>query len=86
MRSYNNVPAGIIAFLLTGIMGAAPTASTAGLDSGVGRFTVTQEGQTYRAALRNDKGGRLAQPAEGLWSIAMGWENNWPARAQSRQI
>ena len=49
------------------------------LESGAGRLEINPCGETYRVELRDGEGGHLAQPTEGLWSVAMGWENDWPA-------
>jgi len=45
----------------------------------MGQLVVTPQGQARRVELRGNGAVQLAAPAEGLWSIAMGWTNNWPA-------
>lgn len=49
------------------------------LDSGAGRLEVTARGTAYQVAIGHEQGASLAQPAEGLWSVAMEWDNDWPA-------
>ena len=50
-----------------------------GLESAAGLLEISPQGEVYRVELRNEKGGQLAQPPEGLWSVAMDWEDDWPA-------
>jgi hypothetical protein len=63
-----------------GILRKAPSLQT--LDSSAGRLVVTSEDGINRLELRDSNGAQLAQPTEGLWSIAMGWKNDWPAQWQ----
>jgi hypothetical protein len=45
-----------------------------------GRLEVTIKNQTYQVQLRADETVELFQPAEGLWSVAMDFQNDWPAQ------
>jgi hypothetical protein len=52
------------------------------LDDGATHLIARPQDGTYRLEVRSDEGGRLSQPTEGLWSIAMGWEDDWPSNWQ----
>ncbi len=49
------------------------------LDSGGGCLDVTLKDGVYRVTMSREQGKGLSQPEEGLWSIAMGWQDHWPA-------
>ncbi len=49
------------------------------LKSEAGRLEVTANDDIWKVEFSGDKGGQMVQPSEGLWSVAMGWENDWPA-------
>ena len=42
-------------------------------------LSVRQEGEHYAIEILSDGQCLLASPAEGLWSIATGWAEDWPA-------
>jgi hypothetical protein len=56
------------------------------LDSETGRLLVAKTDRGPRVQLHNQDGGHMTQPAEGLWSVAMGWEDDWPTDWQHGQV
>ncbi len=46
---------------------------------GQSRLTISKEGNGYHVTISDRQNNSLYSPEEGLWSIATGWENNWPA-------
>lgn len=74
------------ALLVTLVAGAGATPATPrplgsdsySLTSGSSRLVVELRDRAYSVDLRDDGGAGLAQPPEGLWSVAMGWKDDWP--------
>lgn len=48
------------------------------LDNAATQLILKPQDGEYRVEVRGDEGGHLSQPVEGLWSVAMGWEDDWP--------
>ena len=44
----------------------------------IGMMVVSDRGEYSRVGITFDKQNILLSPAEGLWSIAEGWEDDWP--------
>ena len=45
-----------------------------------GRLEVTSKNQIYQVQFQDDETVQLFQPAEGLWSVAMDFQDDWPAQ------
>ena len=56
------------------------------LDSETGRLVIAKTDRGSLVQLHNQDGGRMTQPAEGLWSVAMGWEDDWPTDWKHGQV
>jgi hypothetical protein len=72
--------------LLSGNVWADGSPRPKTLDSDTGRLLVEPTNRGYRVVLHNEKGGQMAQPAEGLWSVATRWENDWPTDWKHGQV
>ncbi len=82
---------GLFCFVVTIFMGqgvGALAQSTVQeiLEVGDGRLEVAKQDGGYRVGLSIDNVNYLRQPAEGLWSIAMDWKDDWPAAWRHGQV
>ena len=49
-------------------------------------LSIIKTGDNFKVSIKNGDKTLLSSPDEGLWSIATGWENGWPAEWRHVQI
>lgn len=76
------------AFIVSPVQAEASNglASQYALDSGGGHLEVQLQGGAYHVTVRDEAGAQLSQPGEGLWSVAMGWDEDWPSHWRHGQV